>query len=236
MLVRRSIALGDLESLLTSTDQQADHAAMRSAIIEDNLLAKGTGQARQNSLRQLTYFYGLDSTMPAFTVFRRLYSHYPREQSILALVLACSHDPVLRSAIAYIVRQPPGSIVSHKALAEVVLKAGATYGPASLHKIAENALASSTMAGITRGVPVRRAEFQPGAASAAYVAWLAHKAGASGSAIFDSALFGCLGLEQAAVREACVEAARRSLLELRAAGNVVEITFRLFEGIIAEAK
>jgi len=117
MLVRRSIALADLASLLAYLPDGAVNGAVRTAVVDDNVLAKATVQARENALRQLVHYYGITAGDPAFAILRQLWRDYPVERPICALLLACSRDRVLAATTALIAGMPIDTAVDYEALA-----------------------------------------------------------------------------------------------------------------------
>lgn len=68
----RSIILADLRQLLASTPADTEYEDYRLAIMEDNVLGKGTASARLWGWKKLRGLYGLDPRLAVFRCFRQL--------------------------------------------------------------------------------------------------------------------------------------------------------------------
>jgi hypothetical protein len=102
----RTIILMELRLLLAACSAAATLQEYRSAIVEDNILLKGTVATRRESFRRLRELYALNGDALLFRALRELWTD--REaQPLLALLCACARDPLLRATAETILRGQP---------------------------------------------------------------------------------------------------------------------------------
>jgi hypothetical protein len=69
----KTLMLQELETLLAAVPTDAATKAYRAAILEKNVLGKGTLSAGKETASRLTTLHGLDPTKPLFRVLRQLW-------------------------------------------------------------------------------------------------------------------------------------------------------------------
>jgi hypothetical protein len=100
-----TLMLRELETLLAAVPVDARAKSYRAAILEENVLGKGTLSTRKETASRLTALHGLDPTKPLFRVLRRLWGVAATNRIALAsnsqLVGGCScvWDLPLASAV-----------------------------------------------------------------------------------------------------------------------------------------
>ena len=94
----RSMMLPDLRQLLASTPADASYENYEAAIMEENVLGKGTASTRLWSWKKLRELYGLDPSLAVFRCFRELWDMAPPGASRHASRQAAAAQPVPRRA------------------------------------------------------------------------------------------------------------------------------------------
>jgi len=102
----KTLMLQELEALLAAVPADAPAKAYRAAMLEENVLGKGTRCTRKETASPPTALHGLDLTKPLFRVLRRLWDVDPSTLLQLASYsqLACGCDCVWGL--------PPASVVT----------------------------------------------------------------------------------------------------------------------------
>jgi|GEM_PF-2325775 len=95
--ISRTMMLSELEAVLAAVPQDGASEAYRDAILQNNVLGKTTDSTRQQSLRHLRELYALDEETPIFKLLRLLHSLDPASLPLVAMLVAWSRDPLLRS-------------------------------------------------------------------------------------------------------------------------------------------
>lgn len=104
----RTIMLDELRHLLAYCRPDATRDDYFAAIEEDNCLGKRTAATRRSSGQRLSELYALAPEVPLFRVMRRCWYADSTGQPLLALLLALSRDPLLRSTAPPILRMRAG--------------------------------------------------------------------------------------------------------------------------------
>ena len=220
--------LAELEAVLAAAGAGAERRAYAAAIVEANCLAKPTSATRVLSLQRLRELYGLDPRLPLFRVLRRLWRADAPARPLLAALAAAARDPLFAAGAPAVLALAPGEELPRAALRGALRdEAGDRLNDAVLDKVCRNAASSWTQSGHLRGraVKIRRA-VSPSPAAAAFALFLARAAGFRGAAIFSSAWLRLLDCDALRARSLAVEARRAGLIDLRIAGDVVDLDTR----------
>ena len=233
-LSSRSIMLRELSDLLDALPASASRADYRTAIVEENVLAKPTRSARLTTGQCLTQLYGLDPDLPLFRVLRRLWEFErssPHGRPLLGLLTALARDPLLRITAGPVLRLGPGEeLVRTGFAASIRQETGPRFNDATLNKVAINAATSWTQAGHLEGrMRKTRCIVSPTPAAVALALWLGEAEGLVGLRLIDSRWAAVLDVPGGAILEYATRASRLGLIRLRAAGNVVEATTRALD-------
>lgn len=225
----RSIMLRELSELLNALPLDASRADYRTAIVEENLLAKPTHSTRLTTSWCLTQLYGLDPDVPLFRVLRRLWA-FERSNShgrpLLGLLTALARDPLLRiTAGPVLVLRAGGELLRTEFAASIRQETGSRFNDAVLDKVAINAATSWTQSGHLEGrMRKMRRIVSPTPAAVALALWLGEAEGLAGLRLIDSRWAAVLDLPGGEMLEHATHASRLGLIRLRAAGNVVEVS------------
>lgn len=215
----------DLSAVLAATEAGAARADYVQAITEANCLGKPTVSTRRLSSQRLAELYALDPAVPLFRVFRRLWDLDGESHRLLALLCAIARDPLLAATAGPVLSLPPGGEFlrepTRKAVRQVV---GDRLNESIVDKVVRNAASSWTQSGHMEGRTFKKRRLvRASPASAAFALYLSHVAGFRGADIFVSGWFDVLGCDPTVARELAIEAKRLGLIDLRMAGDVVDL-------------
>ncbi len=219
--------LEELRAVLDVTPAGSTTSDYRDAILQRNVLAKTTESTRLKSLRHLRELYALDEATPLFGLLRRLHGMSPTSLPLLAIQAAWARDPLLRATASVVLETPEGKGVHTSTLADELEKAfPGQYSELNRNKIARNAASSWTQSGhlIGRTNKVRH-HVKPTIAAATMALFLGQLAGYHGAAVFSNPWCQLIDLNSQRARSMGVEAHRAGLLNLRAVGDIIELTF-----------
>ena len=221
----RTMMLAELEAVLAAAEAGAVRADYAAAIIETNCLSKPTAATRRLSCQRLRELHGLDPALPLFRVLRRLWAFDPASRPLLALLSALARDPLLAATAPVIVSLPPGADFQRAPMRAALRSAvGERLNEAILDKTCGNAASSWTQSGHLEGRTLKkRRRVTASVAAAAFALWLAGAAGCRGAGVFVSAWLRLVDCDPSRARRLALEAKRLGLIDLRMAGDVVEL-------------
>ena len=234
--ISRTMMLAELGAVLASVPPGSTAADYREAILQRNVLGKTTDSTRQKSLRHLRELYALDEATPIFAVLRKLFGMDAGSLPLLAVQVAWARDPLLRATTPPVMDASEGERVETVSLAEALESAFPNqYSELSRNKIARNAASSWTQAGHLAGRTNKiRRRVSPTAAAVAMAYFFGHVAGYHGAAIFSNPWCRLLDLNPDRAKVMGLQAHRAGLLNLRAIGEVVEVSFPMFTELLPE--
>jgi hypothetical protein len=235
--ISRTIMLSELEALLAAVPAGSVAADYRDAAVQRNVLRKTTDSNRLKSLRHLRELYGLDESKPIFGLLRRLHAIDEASLPQLAILVAWSRDPLLRATTAPIMDASEGERVETATLAEAVEALfGDQYSELNRNKIARNAASSWTQSGHLAGRAKKiRQRLEPRVVAVTAALFLGQVAGYHGPAIFSNPWCRLLDVDSERGRTMGFEAHRVGLLNQRAIGEVVELSFPLLSAFEEQA-
>ena len=227
----RTMMLAELEAVLTATGKSAERDDYTSAIIDGNCLSKATTATRRLSRQRLGELYGLDPKLLLFRVLRRLWNIDNENHPRLALLAAIARDPLLAASAASIVPLAPGAEFQREPMKAALRSAvGGRLNDSTLGKVCRNAASSWTQSGHLEGRTFKkRRAVQASPATAAFALYLANAAGYRGAEIFASVWFRVLDCDPSQARHYALVAKRFGLINLRMAGDVVELDVSLLD-------
>jgi hypothetical protein len=225
--ISRTMMLAELGALLDSVPLGSPAAAYQAAVLEQNVLAKSTVSTRQKTLRHLKELYGLDDSIPAFSVLRTLDAIDPSSRPLLAIQVAWSRDPLLRATTSVIENAHEGESVDASMMADAIDQAFAgRYSTLNRAKIARNVASSWSQSGhLSMGARKKRRHVHPQAVAATMAFLFGAVAGYLGAAVFDSPWTRLLDLDAQRARSAARAAHQSGLLDLRMSGEIIELSF-----------
>ena len=228
--------LAELEAVLSAVPVGSAVADYHAAILQRNVLDKATDSTRKESLRRLRELYALDEARPIFDLLRRLHAIDATSLPLLAVQVAWARDPLFRATTLPVIESAEGERVETDSLAQALeAKFPNQYSEMSRNQTARHAASSWTQAGHLVGRAKKtRKRLKPTPVAVAMAFFLGDAAGYHGASIFQSPWCHLLDLNADRARSMGQEAHRAGLLNLRAVGEVVELSFPLFAELQAK--
>jgi hypothetical protein len=223
----RTIMLEELSILLDTVAPSAARTDYLAAIIEKNALDKQTAATRKLTAQRLTELYTLESSIPLFRVLRRFWQDDTAGRPLLALLCALARDPLLRATAEPVLALRVSEELSRQKITDAIRSAvGARLNDATLDKVVRNASSSWTQCGHLQGRTRKfRQLVHPTPLSTAYALMLGYLEGLRGGRLFETNWTRVLDASPAELRAVAAEAKRLGGLDLKVAGDVVEIGF-----------
>ena len=225
-----TLKLKDLQVLLTAvhTSPAITMSDYKAAVIDQNVLAKPTANARRISYLRLRELYGLDPGLLIFRSLRDLWEADETAQPELALICSTARDPILRAITPYILEIPIGSQVTTQGISEEAeTQFPGKFQPSSRDRLGRNAAASWRMAGLLSGKQKKyRTRLSGRPTSVAYALLLGDLCGRRGQRLFSTVWTSILSPSSHELTELAVAASQQGWIEYRASGDVVEVSFR----------
>ena len=223
-----TLKLEELRGLLASRHMPATENAYRAAIVDQNILGKPTVSSRRITFERLRELYGLDPNMLVFRALKDLWDADGGAQPMIALLCSTARDPILRAMTPFVLRLPMGATVTpHEFAEEAEHQFPGKFVPSSRERLGRNAASSWEKAGLLSGKQQKkrvRSEARP--TSLAYALLLGDLCGRRGQALFTTLWATMLDAPIHELKELAVIASRQGWIEYRAAGDVVEVSFR----------
>jgi len=227
--ISRTVMLAELSTVLGSVPRGSSTGDYRAAIVQQNVLGKTTDSTRQKSLRHLRELYALDEAIPIWGLLRKLHATDSASLPLLAVQVAWARDPLLRATAPPVMDALDGERVETASLAEALETVFPNqYSGLNINKIARNAASSWTQSGHLAGRAKKiRHRIKPTAVAVAMALFLGQITGYHGAAIFSNPWCRLLDLNSDRAKAMGIEAHRAGLLNLRAVGEVIELSFPL---------
>ena len=223
-----TLKLEELRTLLAVLPAPAGEADYKAAIMDENLLGKPTATTRRITFERLRELYGLDPGLLAFRALRDVWYNDEAAQPKLALLCTTARDPILRAISPFILRLPVGTpVTSHELAEEAEHQFPGKFVASSRARLGRNASSSWAKAGLLSGRQLKkRAISDAKPTSLAYSLLLGDLCGKRGQALFTTLWASMLDAPIHELKELAVVASRQGWIEYRAAGDVVEVSFR----------
>jgi hypothetical protein len=169
----------------------------------------------------------LEVATPIFGLLRKLHSIDASNLPLLALQVAWARDPLFRATTLVIMDASEGERIETARLAQALeVTFPNQYSELNLNKIARNAASSWTQSGHLAGRTHKtRQRTKPSAVAVAMALFLGNVTGYLGASVFSNPWCRLLDLDTDRARTMGQEAHRAGLLNLRAVGDVVDLTF-----------
>lgn len=217
--------LAELEAVLDAAPEAENRADYATAIIEGNCLSKATAATRRLSNQRLGELYGLDPDLTLFRVLRRLWFLDQSARPLLALLAAIARDPLLAATCPAIISLPAGAeLLREPVKAALRASVGDRLNESTLEKVCRNAASSWTQSGHLEGRTFKKRRLvQASPTTVAFALYLAHAVGYRGIDLFSSGWLQLLDCDPGRARQLALETKRIGLIDLRMAGDVVEL-------------
>lgn len=227
--ISRTMMLAELDAVLAAVPVGSGAADYREAILQRNVLGKTTDSTRQKSLRHLRELYALDEARPIFGLLRKLHSIDAASLPLLALQVAWARDPLFRATTQPVMDASERERVETASLAQVFEATFPNqYSELNQNKIGRNTASSWTQSGhLAGGAKKTRQHIKPTVVAVTMAFFLGDIAGYHGAAVFSNPWCVLLDLNVERAKAIGQEAHRAGLLNLRAVGEVVELSFPL---------
>lgn len=221
----RTMMFEELNGVLSAVRGGGSREDYASAIVEGNCLGKATTATRRLTNQRLGELYGLDPRIPLFRVLRRLWSIDASGRPLLTLQCALARDPLLAATVSPVLTLAAGSDVQRDAIrAALRHDVRERLSEATLDKVIRNVASSWEQAGHLAGRTFKkRALVQATPASVAFGLYLGHAVGFRGVSLFATGWVSLLDCTPVAARDFAIEAKRIGLIDLRIAGDVVDL-------------
>ncbi len=221
----RTMMLEELTRVLEATAADARRADYAGAIIDGNCLSKPTASTRRLSNQRLGELYGLDPMIPLFRILRRLWDIGADGRPLLALLAAIARDPLLAATCPAIIAMPANTELQRDSLKDALQAAvGDRLNDSTLEKVCRNAASTWAQSGHLEGRTFKKRRIvSPSTTAVTFAIYLAHAAGFRGAEIFSCGWLRVLDCDPSQARELALDAKRSGLLDLRMAGDVVEL-------------
>jgi hypothetical protein len=221
----RTMMFDELAAILSDLPATAEPASFAEAVIDSNRLAKQTTATRRATLRHLRELYALDTLVPLYRIFRRLWDIDPKGRQLLALLLALARDPLLTATAPVVVSLPEGAEYQRNAMRNALLASFPDrMNESTLDKVARNTASSWAQSGHLQGRTFKlRRRVSPTPAAVAFALYIAHGAGFSIQESFICGWLRVLDCELTTAIENAALAKRLGLIDFRMAGNVIDL-------------
>lgn len=225
----RTMMLAELETVMESLAAPRSRANVRRAIVEENLCGKPTYSSRVETASRILRLYSFDQNAKLYAAFESLWELSRQSRPVLALLLACCRDPVLRSTAETLSKTPLGEMVAKESLYDELAQRFPKFAETTLQSVSRNVMASWKQSGHLKGKRVAvRAKAPSDYVAATYAVVIALVRGMRGHEVLDSVWVRLLDQTQAELEAVLQEAARHGLLTYRRVGQVIELTEGLF--------
>lgn len=224
----RTLMFAELEALLNSMPASATLDEYRNAIVDENVLHKPSMGSRRKTFAYLRDRFALSSSVPIFAVLRRLWDLDSDARPLVTLQVAAFRDPLIRSVLPLIIESPVDTLLRSPSFRPSIESAfPETLSPTSLKSGSENLTSTFLQSGHLHGrsKPLRqRVHPTPGSVTLALL--LASFEERSGRLLFESQWAKLLDAPPELLLAEARTAASRGWIELRQAGDVLDISFR----------
>lgn len=223
----RTIMFSEISILLNTLASNASRSDYLAAITESNALDKPTAATRKLTAQRLTELYTLDPAIPLFRLLRRFWRDDATGRPLLALLCALARDPLLRATAEPVLAMAPGEELSRQKMTDAIrLAVEGRLNDSTLDKVVRNASSSWAQSGHLHGRTRKfRQAIRPTPLSTAYALMLGYLAGLRGGRLFETIWTRVLDASSAELRNVAAEAKRLSGLDLKTAGDVIEVGF-----------
>jgi hypothetical protein len=219
--------LAEVSSLFDAVADTAAPAEIAGAIKASNILGKSTTSTRRLTNQRLSELYALDPQVVLYRILRRLWQLDVAGRPLLAILCAIARDPLLAASASAVVPLPIGAEFLRSPMKEAIrAEVDDRLNDSILDKVVRNAASSWTQSGHLVGRTIKkRSKVKATAGATALALSLAHAAGFRGQQIFASGWAKVLDADAASLRSLALDAKRAGLIDLRIAGEVIDISF-----------
>lgn len=223
----RTMMLAEIIELFHDRGVEAIPAQFQEDIELFNVLHKPTEKARKLTWRHLVDLYGMDTNIPLFRTFRRLWESDESARPMLACQMALARDPLLRLSQDKILSLVPGQWLPREDMEQALNEqCPDRFSQAMLKSLAQNVNGTWTNAGFLKGrIKKHRAEPSVRPVNVVFALFLGYLQGATGNRLFTSEWVRLLCCRQERLLELARQASYSGMINFKHSSEVVEVTF-----------
>lgn len=221
----RTMMFEELELVLAGVTSEISPRAVRTAILEENVLGKATWSGKVNSATKLIDLYCFELEKPLYAGFYVLWRESLHSRPVLAVLLAQCRDAVLRTSSEPILDTPVGSTLNKERFYESLLSGFASkYAETTLQSTTRNVASSWRQSGhIKGGATIVRCKAPADFHALAFAVLIGYLKGLRGKPLLCSDWVKLLDFEPAELEVALTEAHRHGLITNRKIGEVIDL-------------
>lgn len=224
----RTIMFKELAMLIHATNNFSSFEEIRRRVYTENILHKKSVSGREKSLSPLKKMYGLDPSIPIYSVLRWAWNiSEEQERPLLALLCVLSRDASLRITAPYIISLPPGKIADKDTVASLIEQEFPNkYSPAVIASMTRNLLSSWTQAGHLKGL-VKKTRVKATASTGAcvFALYIGYLAGYRGRMLLDTIWMRALDSTEYEIKDYLQRAKKKGWIRYQESGGMTEINF-----------
>lgn len=224
----RSMMYGELETVLNYLQsEKISPIIVKKAIIEQNCLAKNTGNNRVSTCDKLISHYILNEEVEFFRSFYFFWHKNEFTKNVLAFLFSFSRDRILYEMVPYVVSFDSGAEITLGQMEGVLSeKYGHKYRESTLRSMVQNLRSTLTQSGHLKG-KVKKIKSKPVLDSngIAYALYLGYTLGIRGELLFESEFMKAIECSVERGINLAFDASAKGILNMKKVGNVIEIQF-----------
>jgi len=224
---RRTMMSAELKLLLTSIPMDVNPDFYKSAIIENNILAKRTTANRAYTANYLESHYSFNLKNPVFRVLRVLSDYNSDSLPLLACMYSIARDHIFRASSILILNSTEGESLNKTHFQkQIENEFRDRFTTKMAESLSRNLAASWTQSGHLKGrVNKRRQRVKPTSVSVVYALALGLLNGSRGLNLFNTVWMQLLDSDRNALEEYAFQASRDGIFDFRKSGDVIDIRF-----------
>ena len=229
--ISKTMMLDEITKLLTTNPINATIEQYQIAIIRDNLLSKETQSSRRKTFKYLRGLYGLDGSLPLFSIYRELVHFDMKSFPLLSLLICWARDPLLRASTSAIFQVNFGDEVKKEVIQQTIMDSFPNkYSQSSLGTTSRNISSTWRQSGHLIGKKTKiRNHVNATPTSVTFALLLADICGYHGNQLFTSPYCKMLDLNSITAQSLAAQAHRENLITLKTIGTIVEISFNQYK-------
>lgn len=223
----RTMMLAEISELFHGRSVDATPAQYQEDIELFNVLHKPTEKARKLTWRHLVDLYGMDTNIPLFRTFRRLWESDESTRPMLACQMALARDPLLRLSQNKILSLVSGQWLPREDMEQALNEqCPDRFSEAMLKSLAQNVNGTWTNACFLQGrIKKHRTEPDVRPVNVVFALFLGYLQGATGNRLFTSEWVRLLCCRQDRLLELARQASYSGMINFKHSSEVVEVTF-----------
>lgn len=222
--------LPDISRCMDMLPIDAERTEYQTAIVTQNILGKNTEATRKESFRRLRELYSLAPSVPLFCLLRQMDALDRSARPLLCLLVACARDPLLRATMPVIQGAREGDGLGAADFDAALAKAFPGHLKDKIRAATARHIASTwEQSGHLKGRATKsRVRVSSVPVPLVLALMMGVMQGVHGSELFSTPWCQILDLNAVQARGLASQAYREGLLDMKAIGDVVEVSFPKF--------